>query len=86
MAIDYTYIVDGEAFGLVKVSSTKAVHLRMIVSLEKIDGQCVVLFADGNTLTSDLPFDDIYLRYNKRVLLTYQSQSGLKAEDKDLQL
>jgi hypothetical protein len=85
MAIDYTYLVEGEAFGLVKVSSKKAVHLRMIVGLDDSSGPCIVTFADGSTLTSDLSFQDIYSRYNKKVLMTYQAQSGIKPEVADTQ-
>lgn len=85
MAIDYTQIVQGDTFGLVKVSSKKAVHLRMIVGLDiNTSGQCVVTLADGSALTSDLTFQDVYSKYNKKVLLTYQAQAGIKSESDDI--
>jgi hypothetical protein len=87
MAIDYTQIVQGDAFGLVKVSTKKAVLLRTITGVEtNAQGQCVVSFVDGGTLISDLTFAEIFQRYNKKVLSTYQAQAGIKAESEDTQL
>lgn len=81
MAIDYTQIVQGDTFGLVKVSSKKAVHLRMIVGLDiNTSGQCVVTLADGSALTSDLSYQEVFKSYNRKVIMTYQAQAGIKVE------